>query len=1188
MLFLVGTHNRIQRISVHTPKTTIRLNLERIKRGAIILSVYTGQISHKLSSKHKTGEKRSVVGVTDNKTFGAIFGVFGQVGAKSSNGKIQMLEIDSPDPMKNEIFVDPSELQKINEETFLKNNVQRIKMWTAVANYLEETSYSDMQGILNGFANHFDFKTLGNRSRAAIAQLYFNQTSKEEVKNILDTESTKESTKDALSRSVISVIKKGVIEYHGMEALATISVFSGKKGLIINGNNVTLTIKVELDSTISGSKTNIKGPNSKAYKEQFTALKNMGTDIAKKISGTKYEHRLRARSSLNERMEELRDFAINDTLEAFKLLEGTLKSISPHDLGLDKIDDFNPATAIKHLWTELHLSSEITFAGFKPKTANEELRRYWNGEITANDFVDMYSDIFVNQLKLRVANRYKEENVAIDKYTKTVVERTQDDFPNISVEDLSKGAELAITEVIGIYRNKILEVQSIKEALNLYWAPNSAHDNTIISEAISRLNDNVGRFISDKNKELKASVETFFRDYLGDVIADAWKGYLQEHSSNLVEDQKLALDQKWIDDVLPECVSELFATTKINLDNYQESIITFTLNILEPSSRFEPNKWFDKHFQNAKTDNEEVRILRNTINDTIIPTIALKHGVNNTTDNFILSKLDILRSELFEVLNNYRIEHSFSELFRSGDYMNQQANVLSGWDEIEQYKIDTLSQLISEKLIARKIDNNISNVNKMINSIPVDFKSMYLSYSTDYVSMTLNQYIDEFQDILTKKISESEQKRDELRLRIKNTIKSASFYFPGQIENKLRLIKNEKTDSQYIDQRQNVILAVTDGIYKRAAEEIMKLSDEKVLELMSRNYYSTDYVYENLNGWMDEVINDLDIDKLGENNEDINGFIEYARSLTPTDLINDAKNLINEYLAEHGIKDTVNKVTHPYVESYYTKAELNISKGVYDRTTRFLTDKDEQKSFSDPNKLIDHAIYDDDDWKENVVTNSLDIKDLKYDLIDDVSYSIAPELPEFLVSDISDTLNKLPGYEIFNISLDKAKEWVEEHYGDDLKSKVFVTEKDEKIGKKIIYDIGLEQLMKYIENLTPKLSQDDIKALDLPKAIDKFVDSESERIFEQLYAMDLPVSDIDAILYNNLSPENMGAVYLPQNKVDSYWDDLEDEVIGKLNRESGIDNTEYWINVVHNNLEDASKLYYDKLSVHDFMEKFSS
>ena len=144
------------------------------------------------------------------------------------------------------------------------------------------------------------------------------------------------------------------------------------------------------------------------------------------------------------------------------------------------------------------------------------------------------------------------------------------------------------------------------------------------------------------------------------------------------------------------------------------------------------------------------------------------------------------------------------------------------------------------------------------------------------------------------------------------------------------------------------------------------------------------------------------------------------------------------------------------------------------------------------------------------------------------------------------------------------------------------------MGKKIIYDSGLKQLTKYIENLNPRMSQDDIRALNLPKRVEKFVDAESDKIFEQTYALDYSVSNIDSILYANLSPESMGTIYLPQDEIDAYWDNIEDEVISKLNRESNRDDTAYWVSIVHNNLEDASKLFYNKLSVSDFVEKFAN
>ncbi|NEG07485.1 hypothetical protein FEE23_05340 [Lactobacillus murinus] len=1159
-----------------------------VKKGVIQLAVYTGQVAHKLSAKHKTGEKRSILGVTDNKTFGAIFGAFGQVGTISSNGKIQMLEIGSADSAKAELFVDPNELQKISEETFIKNNIDKIKMWAAVANYLEENAYSDMQGVLNQFDIHLDFKTLSNKFRSVIAQFYFRQIDRDAVERVLADETPDRARKDALSRSVVGIMKKGVIGYHGMEVLATVSVFGGKKGISIQNDTVTLNIKVEVDSSMSGSKANIKGPGSKIYKEQFTALKKAGADIGKKLSESKFTHNLRARAPLNEHMDEVKAHALSDTLEVFTLLESSLKGISANDLNLDAIDDFNPATAIKHLWTELHLSSEITFTGFKPKTANKDLRRYWDGEITADEFLQMYSDTFLEQLKTKIATRYKEENVAIDKYVETVFERSKDDCPNIPPEDLLVIAKTSTIEVIRMYHDKILEIKNVREALNLYWSSNTAHDNTIIVEATMRSSANIGRFLSNRDKKLKKDVEKFLKNHLTNIAEEAWVSYLNEHSDNVTEDKKLNLDYKWVDAILSDCIDRLFATADINPYTYPEAVSVFSRDILDPSSDIEPNKWFDEHFHQLKAESEEIKILQKTITDTIIPMVALQHSVNNTTDSVILRKLDKARVELFDILDDYRKKHTLAKLLSNKDYMIQQASKLPSWDEIEQYKIDNLYQIVSNYLEDHNVDNDTSNISRAISAIPDSFKDMYLSYSTNYVFMALGNYIGSLIDVLAHKTSESDQQRFELRQRVKNTIKSASFYFPGEIKSKLESMGNVSLESRYIDQVQDVVIAITNNIYKIADESIAALPYKTVKELLQLNYKSDNYVYNNLDDWLSESINDLDINSLLKGEKEDNPFIEYARSISASDFIYDADNLLNEYLAEYGIKDTATNAVHDYSKETYDRAERIIIKGVYDRATRFLTDKDEQKQFSDPNELMDHAIYDDDDWKDRVISNALDLKDLKYDLIWVVAQQLSPVLPEISTSDISDTLNKLPGYEIFNTTIEEAKSWVQEHLGDDLKSKVFIPEKDRIVGKKIIYDSGLKQLTKYIENLNPRMSQDDIRALNLPKRVEKFVDAESDKIFEQTYALDYSVSNIDSILYANLSPESMGTIYLPQDEIDAYWDNIEDEVISKLNRESNRDDTAYWVSIVHNNLEDASKLFYNKLSVSDFVEKFAN
>src|SRR5699024_10963142 len=88
------------------------------------MTLYVGKISHAGTGQgHRTGELRETEGVTDSQTFASIFGARGRTNDYSSNNKVSMIEIFGD---SYNIYVDPTELTRADDLTFVKSHVSSI------------------------------------------------------------------------------------------------------------------------------------------------------------------------------------------------------------------------------------------------------------------------------------------------------------------------------------------------------------------------------------------------------------------------------------------------------------------------------------------------------------------------------------------------------------------------------------------------------------------------------------------------------------------------------------------------------------------------------------------------------------------------------------------------------------------------------------------------------------------------------------------------------------------------------------------------------------------------------------------------------------------------------------------------------------------------------------------------------
>lgn len=538
------------------------------------MTIYSGTISYKASKKNGrlTGEIRSVEGATDNKDLAIAFGVEPVgTGFQSYNGKLQLTELTNVNGSEP-LYVDYGEMNKIDDIPFIRDHLNSVVDWRALARFMGDTHDIEIRSKLIHLGLNINFKTLSDTQRSVIVRYIFDRATEKELVKSLQA-SDPNLIHDVIRRTVMECRHERPFEAFGL--IGTVAVISTddhakseSERLIINKK--TIRIPFELRVNVEGSKA---GFNSKSQEaRQFIALKRFLTNTLPNESESygiplKYIHRFDPSSSMEVLIQDLKMKVFNDINNSINEYLKVVNNLTPESIGLDMLDNFNPITAWKKLLTEVGISS-ISFTKIDKYQGIEDLRLYSEHKITAKDFLIKYSDKFIEVFKKDLGSRFSEGNYSPEAY----FERAKENAPELNIlpNDMPDGLKI-VEQVIADYRNMILSTDDIRELLALYHKTNLAHDQAILSDIHIRLTAMISNRRQDENSELSSILKSYFGFKLLDLVTEKFKQFTAKSKKNV---QNLNLIGIYMDKRSNMEFADFIAQAplKISEENYRDII----------------------------------------------------------------------------------------------------------------------------------------------------------------------------------------------------------------------------------------------------------------------------------------------------------------------------------------------------------------------------------------------------------------------------------------------------------------------------------------------------------------------------------------------------------------------------------------------------------------------------------------
>lgn len=680
------------------------------------MSIYSGVVGHKGSygSDHLTGEVRIIEGATDNSDLAMAFGVTPiGTGKKSFNGKLQLTELTNPNRTKA-IYVDYKELNIIDDLTFIRKHINAVSDWQALAQFMENEHNVDIRSALIDMGLNINYATLSNSQRAVIIRYIFGRATVEEVRKIISQDDPNQLT-DVIVRSVLGKSRSRTFEAHGLTGTVTVTTTDAytkteDTRLKITANTVRIPINTKV--VIEGSKAGFP----KKYANQFGALKRFLTDTIiseheKFDVPTSYTHRFRRTSNLEELVQELADKVSDDLKNSISKYLKAVDSLTPTIVGIESLDNFNPISAWKKFLTEVGIKSTL-FAKIDKEEAIKDLRAYIDNEMSAQEFLNKYSERFTDILKSDLVTRFTEGNYSAEAY----LERTRDTLQGIIISSDEESTALnIINDTVSDYREIIESIDDVNELLELYHQTNITHDSAIITEAGKRLME----FISNKRQDDNAETYGLFKDYfdikLASLVDDKVESFVSKNnfssSINLPVFSKLILEKE-SDRAFIDFMAQ--APLKLSEKNYRDIIDNYVGGIGHIV-----DSWLSAIIEQIGSENTtanqnkerlielfEIEIDRNTGKNVPfdIYELAEKYDINiDRTSETFKKQFQKILTEMNDIALYDQIENYFNSLSSSTLQM------LSNYDEQLSFVRDVYNVKINSFIdnVLKKYDNQL-------------------------------------------------------------------------------------------------------------------------------------------------------------------------------------------------------------------------------------------------------------------------------------------------------------------------------------------------------------------------------------------------------------------------------------------------------------------------------------------------
>lgn len=549
------------------------------------MPIYTGELTHKTDSK--TGQLRHTEGVTDDMEVALIFHAqrgLNKNAKMSSNGKVAMVELfaDGASSNNGAVYVDASEMNRVDEVEFFKKHILDIDSFKFVYYFLKKNRLSELRAKFSRIMPMSNVDSLNDAQGEVLAKAFLDLYSDEEAKKeIAEGHDDKQAVKDALKHEFVGqgLKKTSIVEANGLEFEVITVIKSCSFGKdYIQANCAILSANVlGTNASASGNERRVLQSYKRILSEKnFPNITGKSEIRKEKIEVPKTGIEFR------RNIGNYRDFISRIRNEVVREFQEWANKFEAEDLGVSEIPTVNTATVLVHLINELNVAkSEIRITS--ATCTKESLERYNDGEIDAVGVLRENNDKFARLFAKAIEKRFIDEDV-FDTYTNRVIDALErSEKAGIAPAHLQGKVNSAVSKEIHKYVDTITASGDAVELFETYRSLNQNHDTTIIDNVLAYAREHLDEWkVYDPNEE-KNKFRKLLSSEISKIVQRAFARsknegdkWLNEHLNDYLEEFDKRADKENVEtlykEILAKAEKELPKQTSENVENIDEIV----------------------------------------------------------------------------------------------------------------------------------------------------------------------------------------------------------------------------------------------------------------------------------------------------------------------------------------------------------------------------------------------------------------------------------------------------------------------------------------------------------------------------------------------------------------------------------------------------------------------------------------
>lgn len=549
------------------------------------MPIYTGELTHKTDSK--TGQLRHTEGVTDDMEVALIFHAqrgLNKNAKMSSNGKVAMVELfpDDANSHNGAVYVDASEMNRVDEVDFFKKHVLDIDSFKFVYYFLKKNRLSELRAKFSRIMPMSNVDSLNDAQGEVLAKAFLGLYSDEEAKKEIDEEhDDKQAVKDALKHEFVGqgLKKTSIVEANGLEfeVVTVIKSCSFGKDYIQANCAILSANALGTNASASGNERRVLQSYKRILSEKnFPNITGKSEIRKEKIEVPKTGVEFR------RNIGNYRDFISRIRNEVVREFQEWANKFEAEDLGVSEIPTVNTATVLVHLISELNVAkSEIRFTS--TTCTKESLERYNDGEIDAVGVLRENNEKFAHLFAKAIEKRFIDEDV-FDTYTNRVIDVLErNEKAGIAPAHLQGKVNSAVSKEIHKYVDTITASGDAVELFETYRSLNQNHDTTIIDNVLAYVREHLDEWkVYDPNEE-KNKFRKLLSSEISKIVQRAFDHFknegdkwLNEHLNDYLEEFDKRADKENVEtlykEILAKAEKELPKQTSENAENIDEIV----------------------------------------------------------------------------------------------------------------------------------------------------------------------------------------------------------------------------------------------------------------------------------------------------------------------------------------------------------------------------------------------------------------------------------------------------------------------------------------------------------------------------------------------------------------------------------------------------------------------------------------